>query len=68
MTAEQIFERAIQRQEAIRHNKSMAAATFLACEIPGINSICPGTSAEWHGFKVQRRRVDELDNIYIKRA
>lgn len=37
-------------------------------ELPGITAICPGSDATWAGFIINRRRVDQLDNIYIRRA
>lgn len=37
-------------------------------DFPGINCVCPGADAIWEGYKVMRRRVDHLDNIYVCRA
>jgi hypothetical protein len=39
-----------------------------ARQFPGINGICPGQEVVWEGFYIQRRRVDQLDNIYVSRA
>ena len=39
-----------------------------ARDIPGINSICPGQDATWQGFRINRRRVDQLDNVYVSRS
>ena len=39
-----------------------------ARQFPGINAICPGQEADWEGFHISRRRVDQLDNIYVRRA
>ena len=36
--------------------------------IPGINGICPGQDANWNGYRINRRRVDQLDNVYVSRA
>jgi hypothetical protein len=44
-----------------------ACGTFHAKEIPGINAICPGQEAIWENFRISRRRVDGLDNIYVFR-
>lgn len=39
-----------------------------AQDFPGITAICPGQNAVWNSFRINRRRVDQLDNIYISRA
>jgi len=39
-----------------------------ARNVPGINAICPGQDAIWEGFRINRRRVDQLDNVYVSRA
>ena len=39
-----------------------------ARNIPEINGICPGMEATWEGFRISRRRVDQLDNVYVSRA
>ena len=36
--------------------------------VPGINGICPGLDATWEGYRINRRRVDQLDNVYVGRA
>ena len=48
----------------------LACATFAnhRNHIDGIDAICPGLDAIWRGFKIQRRRVDQLDNVYVFRA
>ena len=42
-------------------------ATLQAKDLHGINAICAGLDAKWQGFYIQRRRVDQLDNIYVSR-
>ena len=42
-------------------------ATFDAKELPGIDAICAGLDAEYKGYRITRRRVDQLDNIYVSR-
>lgn len=39
-----------------------------ARDIPGINGICLGLDADWEGYHIERRRVDQLDNVYVSRA
>jgi len=41
--------------------------TFRARDLAAIDSVCVGLDAEWQGFYIQRRRVDQLDNIYVSR-
>ncbi len=43
-------------------------ATFDASELPGIpDALCAGLDAQHKGFRITRRRVDQLDNIYVSR-
>jgi hypothetical protein len=53
-----------------RRIKLTVTACYRANELPGINavSIDFGGSVNWEGFKVIRRRVDQLDNVYVSRA
>lgn len=39
-----------------------------ARQYPGINAICPGLDAIWKRYRIDRRRVDQLDNIYVSRS
>lgn len=36
--------------------------------VPYINAICPGQDATWQGYRINRRRVDQLDNVYVSRS
>jgi len=88
MDANEIFEKAISRQEKLtrsnafkfddetqeefdakvaRRIKMVCTGVGNAREIPGINAICPGLDADWNGYRINRRRVDQLDNIYVSR-
>jgi len=76
MEAKQIFEQAIAQQEvAIREMFGEETSVASVCvglgnarEIPGIDEICPGQDATWEGYRINRRRVDHLDNVYVSRA
>lgn len=39
-----------------------------AYEIPDIDLICPGANVRWEGFKIERRRTNQLDSLYVSRA
>jgi len=51
-----------------RRLKKVCVGVGHARQFPGINGICPGQEATWKGFYIQRRKVDQLDNIYVSRA
>ena len=54
-----------------RRIKMICVIAGHAKNFPGINSIepyCNGEWAEWNGYKVMRRKADQLDNVYIMRA
>ena len=51
-----------------RRIKMVCVGIGHAREVDGIEAICPGQDAIWEGFKVARRRVDHLDNVYVSRA
>ena len=51
-----------------RRLKSVCVGLGSTDEYPRVKEICPGQSVVWQGYKIARRRVDELDNIYISRA
>ena len=53
----------------VRISKRIASivVTFRAKELLGIDLFCPGLDAIFEDFSIQRRKVDELDNIYVSR-
>ena len=54
-----------------RRIRNVCVGVGHAQDIPGINIICPyrnGTQTEWNGYIVSRNAVDQLDNVYVRRA
>lgn len=50
-----------------RRIKMVCVGMGHASQFSDINLICPGQDVNWEGFRINRRRVDQLDNIYVSR-